>query len=188
MRGVQVPKRAVADYLAARLPAHLDALVEQWGVTLDKPEDYLPNEPSALDRFPLVAVSGVRVASVRRREVETEAPAVVYDVAYALRVFVWVRAQGVDRAVTLRDDLTAAVRGLLIANPTLDVPDEAVLIDEDSIVEEYSEPTPVKGDRVVAGSFVGVTVTCTERLLAGSLGTVTTTHARGVTLPHPALD
>lgn len=187
-RGIGHAKRLVADYLRSELPAYLAELRLAWAIEdaadLPNPVEVTHNEPQALDRYPLLAVVGVRTAP-RRRVGHDVGGAIVYEATYGLRVFVWARDQGWDRTIDVRDNLTAAVSTLLLDRQTLGR-DDAV-IDETTVLEEYSDVTPVRGDRYVAGSFVAFDLQLAETLRRTQDGTVASANVETTELPHPAL-
>lgn len=186
-RGIGSAKRLVAEFLAAELPGYLGELRTLWeldDVSLPVPTAFDHNEPQALDRWPRVSVVGVAAKRVRsEHQVDAE---IAYVATYTLRAFVWVRDSGWDRTLDTRDDLTAAVSTLLLDRQTLGQPD--VLVLEDTLAEEYSDIQPVRGDRYVAGSYVGFDLRRVEALRRDRSGTVATVKLDTVALPpHPAL-
>ena len=75
-----------------------------------------------------------------------------------MRTYVWVRSNGSEEATVMRDRLTTIVRSALLDYPCLKAYDERksfrVSIDESSMREEFSDLTLLKGDRVLAGSYI----------------------------------
>ena len=162
-RGVGAVKRKVSAFLEAQLPNYLAGLRQTWGVTTAEIPDIVEfnhNPPRALDVWPMVAVSATGMPGLGRTEYVPDPTSggiteVHYSTRYDLRVFVWVREEGWDRVIDVRDDLTAAVRTLLVDRPTFGDPAEVILLDESTVVEEYSDVQQVKGERFVAGSIIG---------------------------------
>lgn len=195
MKDIRWAKQHVADFLRATLPAWTEAYRQANDLLADPedpqgfpdPVDYLPTEPRNLDRWPLIATSGVRTVSVRRVEYLQEPDAIVYDVTYSLRVFVWVNTQEFEPAVLHRDALTGLVRACLLDAQTLQVAGEELKLLEDTVGEEYSDVTPVKGNRFVTGAFIAFNVVSREALARGSSGTVELAIVETDVLPHPAL-
>jgi hypothetical protein len=191
-------KRHVAAFLETTMPAWLTAYRLEHDLLSD-PDDgdkdrvfpdpvaYLPTEPYSLDRWPMIAVAGVSTPSVRRTGYGEEPDAVSYDVTYSLRVFVWVNVEEFERAILHRDAYVGLVRACLLDAQTLKVADEALLLLEDTLNESYSDVTPVKGNRFVAGAFIGFNVRSREALARGSSGTVEHAIVETDVLPHPAL-
>lgn len=150
------------------------------------PSRYKANPTQALDEWPLVAVDVVRAARVRRRE-HTLPDTVVYDVTYTTRVYVWVNENEWDRALEARDDLTGALRRLLLDRQTLKVPGDIARVLEETLIEEYSDVTAVKGGRYVAGAYVAFDLELEETLTRAPSGTVARVVVQHGALPHPAL-
>lgn len=207
MRGPAQLRAALADYLAADLPARFPSLRRAWGLdedTLPLPKRYFPHEPLALDDFPVVAVvtGRGRITPVADRDADGSAQ---YTSAYPARLFGWVRGQGMAATLTLRDDFIAALQVTLLASPTVGGAGSGQLRIFPPLDVDYSGVDAVKGDRYVAGGFVGFTLSATETLGRGlthpawqdpaTLGggvahaespwgvTVTSVHAQGRALP-----
>lgn len=190
MRGATRAKHLVADFLRNELPAHLDALRVEYDLgpdALKPPARYKANPTQALDEWPMVALDAVRVPRIRRRE-HTTPDTVVYDVTYALRVFLWVNEEEWDNAITARDDLSGAVRRLLLDRQTLKIPGDVARVREETLVEEYSDVTQVKGNRFVTGSYIGFDLELEETLTRQGGGSVERAVILGDVLPHPALE
>jgi hypothetical protein len=185
-RGVGAAKRLVAGYLAAELPAYLADLRIAWGrdaETLPDPVAYLHNEPKTLDRWPLVAVAG---ADRTTRRSEQSPRVVTYDATYQLRAFVWVNERGWDQAIDVRDDLTAAVATFLMDRVRVGSDGAAVV--QDGLTESYSDVQPVKGDRHVAGAYIGFQLKVSEAIVRPPAGSADTVTLDADLLPvHPAL-
>lgn len=201
-RGVGVAKRAVAAFLQAQLPAHLAALRTEWGVDIaDLPDfiDHHHNQPLALDQYPVLAISATGLTAMDHVEYQPGNNGITelrFWSRYDLRVFTWVKEEGWDRVIDVRDDLTAAVRTLLVDRPTLGSATETYLVNLDTIAEEYSEVQKVKGERYVAGSIIGFELRVAEAVGRTASGTVQTVRVdesalqpQGVTngVLHPAL-
>lgn len=189
MRGIQKAKQAVQDTLEAEFNAYLVGLRTAWGLTALTLPDVATvkrNEPQALDRWPMLAVSGVR-SGTARFEVTDEAN-VAYLRTYTLRLFVWVRSEGWDATIDQRDNLSAAVVQFVLDHPTLSDDAGLTVAEESDLAEEFSDVTPVKGDRFVAGSYVEFDVELYEVIHRAPSGNVETTLVTGDILPHPALE
>jgi len=120
------------------------------------PVEYLDYEPATMDAWPTiitVSLSGrgfTRVGHMRHGDPE-------YEVSYNMRTYVWARTEGEKSVTTMRDRLIVVVRSALMDYPCLKRrnPERQAMIDESTISEEYSELTLLKGDRYLAGAYVG---------------------------------
>lgn len=161
-RGATVVRDAVVDYLSTTVPVIVDQARAQWTVdeyALPYPVKYDAYEPYALDRWPLLGVNVVQADMFDRLHYD-DAMSQQYMASYTVRVFTWVRTPmdendiplepEYSESIRLRDDLAACVRAALLRSGSLGQPG-AILFDEGSLTEEYSEATGVKGDRFVAG-------------------------------------
>ena len=95
-----------------------------------------------------------------------------------MRTYAWVRANGSEEVTLMRDRLTTVVRSALLDYPCLNANKPEyyleVLIDEGTLREEYSDLTLIKGDRVLAGSYISYDLTVVERITRQPLGEVDT--------------
>ena len=93
-----------------------------------------------------------------------------------MRTYVWVRAEGSQECTEMRDRLTTVVRSALLDYPCLKATDPndffRIMIDESSMREEFSDLTLLKGDRMLAGSYVAYNIQMDEIVSRKSLGTV----------------
>lgn len=188
MHGVTTAKQYVTDFLEAELPVYLATLRAEWDLSesdIPDPVAYYPHEPVKLDRWPMIATSAVRMGRLIATE-QTELGA-VYTMRYSIRTFVWVRQEGFASVVQTRDGLSCAVRIALLDKPWLNVSDQRALVEETTLTEEYSDVTAVKGDRYVAGSYLGFDLLVEEELDRATRGTVNSTQVE-VVPAHPALD
>lgn len=190
-RGVGQAKRIVAEYLELAFPDYLVALRRIWDLDeerLPDPVAYLAKEPKALDRWPMVAITGSDRVTVRAGR--SESVSVAYDATYNLNAFVWVNEGGEgdeggwDRVIDIRDDLSAAVSTLLMDHVNLGTTDDFAVV-QDSLSESYSDVTPVKGGRYVAGSRISFQLRVNEVIVRDPIGTADTVSVH--TAIHPAL-
>lgn len=192
MRGVRLAKTVVHDFLAAEFPPHLARLRLEWQLApeqLPDPKRYHRNPLLTIDQWPVLALDAQRAPTLRRTGYTDDLPGVEYAARYSLRVFCWVNAEGYDACIDQRDDITTAVRRLFVESPTIGVPDEAAVVQENTLQESYSDVTKAKGDRYVAGSFVAFDLLVVEGVALGVAGTVVSASVAGSALPpHPALD
>lgn len=188
MRGSAVAKQYVTDFLEESLEGYLNTLRTEWGLDssrLPSPVAFFPHEPHLLDRWPMVATSAVRMARLTLQE-QTRLGS-TYTMRYSLRTFVWVSQRGFGDAIEARDSLTTAIRIALLDMPWLGLLDQRALMEETTLTEEYSDVTAVKGDRYVAGSYLGFDLLVEEELDRTARGTVNSTQVEAVPA-HPALD
>lgn len=177
MNGSHAAKKYVNDYLQADIPVRLVNYRNSWGVSnsvLPDPEQYIAYEPLAIDRWPSIITVVLSTNALERIGFENDNP--LYRVQYAMRTYSWVRDDGSEACTIQRDRLTTVVRSSLLDYPCLKAFDERynfrILIDEGSIREEFSDTTLLKGDRVMAGSYVAYNLEIDEVVERIPLGTV----------------
>jgi hypothetical protein len=168
MQGPQFAKKYVTDYLEGDMPSRLVRYRNGWGVddyTLPDPELYLTYEPIALDHWPTIITVVISTNSFDRMGF-VDAGNPVYKVSYAMRTYVWVKTEGSEAVTTMRDRLTTVMRSSLLDYPNLRLcdPDDNIHaeVNESTLREEYSDLTLIKGDRVLAGAYVGYDLTLNE--------------------------
>lgn len=179
----------MTQFFKDHFPGYLVGLRADWSLTakdLPDPVLYLPREPRRLDRWPLLATTAVN-DSMRRVEL-TDENGILYDTTYSLRTFVWVNESGWDRAIDVRDDLTTALETLILDCQTLRRDPIDVVVREESLLTEYADVTPVKGDRFVTGAYVAYDLVVAETVARTASGTVELAMVQAGVLPHPALD
>lgn len=184
-------KQYVSNYLAADLPARLINYRNYWNLTssqLPDPLMYASYEPFALDRWPTIITLVMGTDSISRMGYSGMGDPQL-QVSYDMRTYVWVRATGTQAVTDQRDNLTTVVREALMDNPSLSAYDNSVpcspKIDEATIVEQFSDLTLIKGERLLAGAFVGYTLTLDEDITSESVGVVYTTNS--IVQPIPAV-
>ena len=93
-----------------------------------------------------------------------------------MRTYVWVRTEGSEETTMMRDQLTTVVRAALLDRPCLRATDPRstwqAQIDQDTMREEFSDLTLLKGDRVMAGSYIAYELTINEIVAREKLGIV----------------
>jgi hypothetical protein len=103
-------------------------------------------------------------------------PDPLYRVAYNMRTYIWVRAEGNEEVTLMRDRLTTVHRAALLDRPCLNAYDERIsfkaAIDEASMSEEFSDITLLKGDRMMAGAYIGYTLEIDEIVSRRPIGEV----------------
>jgi len=173
MYGPQFAKQFVNDYLQLEVPKRLIKYRNYWQVSNDDmpdPAEYLDFEPATMDVWPTVitvSLSGrgfTRVGHMRYGDPE-------YEVSYNMRTYVWARTEGEKSVTTMRDRLIVVVRSALMDHPCLKRrnPERQARIEESSITEEYSELTLLKGDRYLAGAYVGYELKIEEPIVREKL-------------------
>jgi small nuclear ribonucleoprotein (snRNP)-like protein len=168
MQGPQFAKQYVTNYLQKDIPNRLTRYRNGWGVddyTLPDPGLYLNYEPIALDTWPTVITVAISTNSFDRvGYVDGGNP--LYRVSYSMRTYVWVKTEGSAEVTTMRDRLTTVLRSALLDYPNLQLCDTSedihAEIDESNIREEYSDLTLIKGDRVLAGAYIGYDLSLNE--------------------------
>lgn len=208
MRGPRGVRHAVTGFLRAELGRRIEACREAWDLLdhelpapVSAPDDpardaFLEREPAAIDRWPLIAVTSGRRTQRGVDLADDGDPQ--FRATYPLRVYSWVRSEGWDATQDLRDDLATAVQVTVLSDLRLGT--DWLVAAPSTLVMDFSSVQKVKGDRFVAGAYVGFDVhaveTLTDRLaLAG--GAVRDTVARvgasgllddgSLIPPHPAL-
>lgn len=200
LRGPRGVRAAVVAFYRDYLPLHAAACRAAWGLTdadlpvpVSDPSDprkdaYFAGDPTGIDRWPMLTVNTGRRS--QRTVDHTDDGDPEYRSVYPVRVFTWVKAEGRDAAQNMRDDLATAVQITLLSHLNLGG-DGHLAVVPTSVVTDFSRVEPVKGDRFVAGSFVGfdlqVVETLTDRLaLPGQQprDTVSGVTATGIPLPY----
>ena len=168
MQGPQFAKQYVNDFLQDDMPTRLTRYRNGWNVddyTLPDPELYLTYEPIALDHWPTIITVAISTNSFERQGyIDKTNP--IYRVSYSMRTYIWVKTEGSEEVTIMRDRLTTATRSALLDHPSLLQCDSTQMvdprIDESTIREEYSDLTLIKGDRVLAGAYLGYDLTLNE--------------------------
>lgn len=196
-------KVAFKEYLEQRIPVTLAYLRPLLGVTVDElpdPVSYMRNPPLSLDRFPRLAVEVSNTINQRRTEQSDDGEWFTY---YGFTLYAWCRADaqrdvGATKAeddqtrweavLDQRDHMIAALRYSILNGLHLGVQPAGIFaVDEDSLVEGYTEPTAVKGDRWVAGATLRGRVRVLEAIEGTRVGTVQQIHLDVVPQPPPNL-
>ena len=185
LRGATAVRSAVVAYLTDVVPTVVDQARIDWALDeyqLPYPVKYDAYEPYALDRWPLIGVNVASGGSFTKYQYGRYGSS-QYMSQYAVRVFTWVRTPmdedqiplepGYSESIRLRDDLAACVRAALLRSGCLSQPD-AILFDEASLTEDYSEATGVKGSRFVAGVIHSFNIKYDEAVPLVGLGSTDT--------------
>lgn len=161
-------------FYRAYFPMHLAAYTEAWGLDPEvmappvskpgEPRDdaYMPREPDVIDRWPLLAITTARATTGGERDFDDDGNP-QYRVTYPVRVYTWVKAEGHGATQDLRDDYSTAVRITTLSHTALGSAGELQLVPS-TVLTDFSAVSAVKGERFVAGSYVGFNVVATETL------------------------
>jgi hypothetical protein len=166
MYGAQFAKSFVNDYLTDDIPRRLIRYRNGWNLSEDElpsPAEYLTYEPVALDSWPTIITVAISTRSFNRVGYGIGADP-VYKVNYSMRTYIWVRTDGSKETTEMRDRLTTVVRSALLDYPCLqrEGAEREARIEETTVVEEFSDLTMLKGDRVLAGAYIGYDLSIDE--------------------------
>lgn len=195
MDGLEGAVTTVVDRLTAALPAKTTELRTRYGVDAETEGHLLPDVVTvaaydkhalALEEWPAVLVSGLETMDMTR--VDVDGAIEHWLVRYQLRVFIWVRSEDPVSVWKARNRLTLAVRELLMTRRTMNT---ALMVDEATLTESYSDLAVDEDKATVGGAFVAVQVLVAEELTGetpdygevGSPPALDTTHLP----PHPGL-
>ena len=182
MQGAHSAKQYATTYLEGDLSTRIIDYRNAWGGLTDAelpiPVKYLSHEPVALDKWPTVITVVLTTNNLERigyagghnalhYSVDPE-----YRVSYNMRTYIWCRASNSEAATLQRDRLTTVVRSALLDYPSLkaqagNLSSEQTRtfraeIDESSMREEFSDLTPLKGERFLAGAYLGYELSLDE--------------------------
>ena len=177
MHGAYFAKKFVTDYLSSDLPTRLISYRNGWNIddqSLPNPVKYLSYEPVALDEWPTIITVAISSSGYERIGHQGLHPE--YRILYNMRTYVWVRDEGSEAVTVMRDRLTTVLRSALLDRPCLRAQDPRdsfqVMIEESSVREEFSDLTLLKGDRVLAGAYVGYDLYMNEVVAREDIGRV----------------
>ena len=183
-RGATAVRQAVADYLSVAVPIVAAQARDDWMMTEIQLPDvvkYDAYEPYALDMWPLIGINVTNANDFIRVDIDDDGGN-QYLAKYNVRVFTWIRTPmdaddtplepEYSESLRLRDDLAAVVRAALLKTGSLG--QRAIIFDETTLTEDYSEATKVKGDRWVAGTIHSFTIRLDESVPLVPLGTANT--------------
>ena len=178
MNGSHFAKAYVNDYLKTDIPIRLVDYRNGWQVddiNLPTPETFITYEPLAIDAWPTVITVATSTSKFDRIGHAGSDP--LYRVTYQMRTYIWVRTDGNEEVTMMRDRLATVVRAALLDYPCLKTYDERTsfkaMIDEGTMSEEFSDISLLKGDRAMAGAYLGYTLEIDEVISRKSIGTVT---------------
>lgn len=168
MQGAQFAKSYVNTYLKCDIPGRLVKYRNGWNLDdreLPDPELYLTYEPIALDHWPTVITIAINANRFERLMLGAQGDP-LYRVNYNMRTYIWTKTEGSEEVTLMRDRLSTVLRSAILDRPSLNRHDETfgcdAMIDESTLVEEFSDLTLIKGDRVLAGAYLGYDLMLTE--------------------------
>lgn len=180
MHGAQFAKEYVTAYLTTDLPTRLVQYRNGWQIDdseLPTPIKLLSYEPIAIDAWPTVIT--VAISTSNMEQIGNGGPSgvdPVYRMTYAMRTYVWVRTAGSEATTLMRDRLTTVTRSALLDRPCLKATDPLstwnASIQPSSLREEFSDLTLLKGERVMAGAYLGYDLNIDEVVSRADIGTV----------------
>lgn len=176
MHGAQWAKYYINEYLSKDIPNRLIAYRNGWNLDdreLPDPELYLTYEPIALDHWPTIITVAISTDNFERMMLGSQGDP-LYRVHYAMRTYVWAKTEGSEAVTLMRDRLTTVLRSSLMDRPCLNGYDLGfdtdVRIDESTLREEFSDLTLIKGDRVLAGAYLGYDLMLNEVIYRDQIG------------------
>jgi hypothetical protein len=168
MYGAHYAKDFVNTYLQSDIPRRLVRYRNGWAlddITLPNPIEYLTYEPLALDVWPTIITVAI---STKRFERTGYEPGMnpLYRVVYGMRTYIWVRTEGSQQTTEMRDRLTTVVRSAIMDHPCLqrEGAEREAMVEETTLTEEFSDLTLLKGDRVLAGAYLGYDLILNEAI------------------------
>jgi hypothetical protein len=177
MNGSHAAKKYVNDYLSRDIPIRLVRYRNGWNLDstdLPDPGQYIAYEPLAIDEWPSIITVALSMNGLERIGYDSADP--LYRVSYSMRTYVWVRDEGNEATTLMRDRLTTVVRSALLDYPCLKAFDARTsfraVIAENTLREEYSDITLLKGDRMMAGAYLAYTLEMDEVVTREPLGIV----------------
>lgn len=176
MQGAQFAKSYVTNYLNADMPNRLTKYRSGWNLDdreLPDPQLYLTYEPIALDHWPTIITVVISTNRFERLILGSQGDP-LYRVNYNMRTYVWAKTEGSEEVTLMRDRLTTVLRSALLDRPSLNRHDLTygcdVHVDEASFSEEFSDLTLIKGERVLAGAYIGYDLMLNEVLYRDQIG------------------
>ena len=179
MHGAQWAKYYVNTYLNSDLPNRINRYRSGWNLDsseLPTPEFFLTYEPIALDHWPTI-ITVCLSSSPFERMMQGIQGDPLYRVTYNMRTYIWTKTEGSEAVTLMRDRLTTVVSSALMDKPCLTRYDSTfdadVMVDESSITEEFSDLTLIKGDRVLAGAYLGYNLIFNEVIYRDQIAAIT---------------
>lgn len=179
MHGAQWAKYYVNNYLVSDLPNRINRYRSGWNLDsteLPTPEFFLTYEPIALDHWPSI-ITVCLATSPFDRLMQGRQGDPLYRVTYSMRTYIWTKTEGSEAVTLMRDRLTTVVRSALMDKPCLtrydSIYDAEVMVEESSLREEFSDLTLIKGDRVLAGAYLGYDLILNEVIYRDQIAAIT---------------
>ena len=178
MFGAHYAKEVVNSYLEYDIPRRLIRYRNAWGIddyALPEPQKYLVYEPIALDNWPTLITVVISTNSFDRM-MNYGGGDPLYRVSYSMRTYIWAKTEGSEEVTLMRDRLSTVVRSALLDSPCmkgLSQPVVDIMLDESTMREEFSDLTLIKGDRVLAGAYIGYDLSLNELVYRQSIADVT---------------
>jgi len=191
MQGAHIAKSVVTDYLESDLPVRLVSFRNHWNVDdedLPDPLAYKTFEPLAIDVWPIIYTVVVSTNSFNRDGYDLLGNP-EYRTEYTMRTYVWAKDQNPEECTLKRDRLSTVIRSALLDHPSLNAADTLgcePLIQEDTLREEFSDLTLIKGERVMAGAYCGYSMAITETITRRDYGELVGVDFEVLPLPTPA--
>lgn len=172
MQGAHNAKYFVNSYLESDLPPRLIKYRNAWNLDdeeLPDPLKYYAYEPLAIDHWPSLITIAISMNSLTRSDY-TKIFDPQFRVEYAMRTYIWVKADSSEECTFKRDRLSTVLRSSFLDSPSLNRCGQQenleVMIDESTIREEFSDLTLLKGERVMAGAYISYNLVINEILTA----------------------
>lgn len=170
MRGTEAARKVIAARLAEALPARLVAVETRLGLdpgTIPPPALIATPDRPRIEGEEWPALFVVSLGAPRLRRVELDEPgSTVFERAYSLRVYIYVRSQSFEEVADLRDRYVLAVVETLLGRQALG--DDR--IEETSLAQTDSEILPDSIGRSVGGAYVDFEFRLSETLEYVPLG------------------
>ena len=190
MQGSHIAKQVVTDYLERDLPSRLVSFRNHWNLDdddLPDPLDFRNYEPLAIDRWPMIYTVAITTNSFERIDYDLQGNP-QYRTSYTMRTYVWVKDGSGEECTLKRDRLSTVVRSSLLDHQSLNAADILgcePLIQEETLREEFSELTLIKGDRFMAGAYCGYTLSINEMVTRQNYGELSEINLEVLPLPTP---
>lgn len=180
MYGAQYAKSFVTNYLKIDIPVRLVKYRNGWNLSdsdLPNPAEYLTYEPLVLDAWPTIITVAISTRSFERHGYASGLDP-IYKANYSMRTYVWCKTDGSQATTDMRDRLTTVVRSALLDYPCLqrEGAERQARIEETSVVEEFSDLTLLKGDRVLAGAYIGYELSIDEVIARENIANEVTSY------------
>jgi hypothetical protein len=184
MPGPFAAKTLVTQYFKDDLPSRIIKFRNHWNLSAEElplPLNYeiwAPNSLEFMDGLPSLYTIILSTRSMVREGYTTTLDP-IYNVTYVTRTYVWVKNDNRDLTIQARDGLMTVMRTAMLDRQCLrkwndqqDHQRTAVMFDEGTLNEEFSDLTPQKGQRSAAGGYLEYNMTVQEIVSRDFIGTV----------------